>query len=455
MNRPNILYIHSHDTGRHIQPYGHNVPTPNLQRLAEQGVLFRQNFCAGPTCSPSRACLVTGMWPHSNGMVGLAHRGFRLNDYTQHIVHTLRSVSTSHGARGTRGAGYRSTLIGVQHVAQRPETIGYDRVISLKSHRVEHVAPAAVAFLSSAPQEPFFLSVGFSETHRVFHEPGPAEDPRYCLPPHPLPDTPATRRDMAAFKASARVLDEGMGAVLDALDANGLAENTLVLCTTDHGIAFPGMKCNLTDHGIGVMLIVRGPGGFAGGQVCEALVSHVDVFPTICDLLEIEAPPWLQGQSMMPLVRGEGARSSRAEEIHDEIFAEVSYHAAYEPKRAVRTKRYKYIRHFDGRERPVLPNCDDSLSKDVWLAQSWRNRAVEPERLYDLVYDPNETHNLVYRVAGHPALGEVLIDMRSRLERWMQETDDPLLNGPVPAPPGAKVNNVDGMSPRETPRVID
>jgi arylsulfatase A-like enzyme len=442
MNRPNILYLHSHDTGRYIQPYGHNVPTPNLQRLAEQGVLFRRNFCAGPTCSPSRACLVTGLWPHSSGMIGLAHRGFRLNDYTQHIVHTLRP------------AGYTSTLIGVQHVARDPGTIGYDRVLSLKSHRVEHVAPAAVEFLGSAPQGPFFLSVGFSETHRVYHEPGPAENPRYCLPPHPLPDNPAPRQDLAAYKASARVLDGGMGAVLDALDANGLSENTLVICTTDHGIAFPGMKCNLTDAGIGVMLIVRGPGGFEGGQVSDAMVSHIDLFPTLCDLLEIEAPPWLQGRSMMPLIRGQGARGSRADEIHDEVYAEVTFHAAYEPKRAVRTQRYKYIRRYDGRERPVLPNCDDSPSKDVWLAHGWGNRPVEPERLYDLVLDPNETHNLVYRVAGNPALGEVLADMRGRLERWMRETDDPLLKGLVPAPPGTRVNDPDGLSPREPVREI-
>jgi arylsulfatase A-like enzyme len=199
---------------------------------------------------------------------------------------------------------------------------------------------------------------------------------------------------------------------------------------------------------------MRGPGGYEGGQVQDAMVSHIDLFPTLCDLLEIEAPPWLQGQSMMPLIRGEGARGSRADGIHDEIYAEVTYHAAYEPKRAVRTERYKYIRRFDGREKPVLPNCDDSLSKDVWLAHGWGNRPVEAERLYDLVFDPNETHNLVYRVAGNPALGEVLADMRGRLERWMQETDDPLLNGPVPAPSGTRVNDPDGASPREPAREI-
>ena len=155
MKRPNILYIHSHDTGRYVQPYGHNVPTPNIQRLAEQGVLFRQAFCAAPTCSPSRASLLTGQCAHSSGMLGLAHRGFSLCDYNQHIVHTLRQV------------GYCSTLIGVQHVAKEPEIIGYDRVVQVKSHRVEHVAPATVDFLNAVPAEPFFLSVGFSETHRT------------------------------------------------------------------------------------------------------------------------------------------------------------------------------------------------------------------------------------------------------------------------------------------------
>jgi N-sulfoglucosamine sulfohydrolase len=439
-NRPNILYLHSHDTGRYIQPYGHAVPTPNLQRLAEEGVLFRHNFCAAPTCSPSRAALVTGMCAHSAGMIGLAHRGFALTDYRQHIVHTLRQ------------AGYHSALIGVQHVADQESIadIGYDAVVPLPSRRVEDVAPAATEWLlqrgQSEAEQPFFLSVGFSETHREFLDPGEAEDPRYCQPPAPLPDTPETRRDMAAFKATARQLDEGMGQVLDALEKAGLAENTLVICTTDHGLAFPGMKCNLTDHGIGVMLILRGPGGFSGGRVIDDMVSHVDIFPTICDLLGIEPPAWLQGTSMMPLIRGE------ADEIHDEIYAEVTYHAAYEPMRGVRTQRYKYIRRYDDRRTPVLPNCDDSPSKTLWLEHGWGDRAPAQEQLYDLVFDPHEAHNL----AEDPAMAAVLVDMRSRLERWMVRTDDPLLNtNNVPAPKGAKVNDPDGLSPKESCVVIE
>jgi arylsulfatase A-like enzyme len=431
--RPNIVYLHSHDTGRFIQPYGHAVETPALMRLARQGVLFRQAFCANPTCSASRAALLTGMAPHNNGMIGLAHRGFRLHDYRQHIVHTLR------------GAGYFTVLAGQQHVIDEGagdawRRIGYDAGIGNTKNAHER----AEKFLLGAPRQPFFLDVGFFETHREFPAETPLDDPNYCLPPAPLPDTPETRRDMAQFKASARILDAKMGRVLDALDQSGLAENTLVICTTDHGIAFPRMKCHLTDSGIGVMLLMRGPGGFEGGHACDALVSHVDIFPTVCDLLRIERPAWLQGVSMLPLVRGE------REEVREEVFAEVNYHAAYEPMRAVRTRRWKYIRRYDDRRSPVLPNCDDSPSKDVWLANGWQNLAPEREALYDLVFDPNETCNL----AGAPRAAEALADMRGRLERWMYKTDDPLLRGPIPAPEGAQVNDPDGMSPREPMTVV-
>ena len=430
MPTPNILYIHSHDTGRYVQPYGHAVATPNVQTLAEGGVLFRQAFCAGPTCSPSRASLLTGQWPHCNGMVGLAHRGFFLNDYSRHLVHTLRK------------AGYVSALSGIQHIANGFETpwqaIGYDRYLG--SHEEAHTH--ACALLNEAPQQPFFLSVGFHETHRTSSQTYPSDSARYCLPPPPLPDTPETRLDMAWFTAEARVLDGKIGCVLDALERNGLAGNTLVICTTDHGIAFPRMKCNLTDAGIGVMLILRGPGGFTGGTVCDGLISQVDIFPTLCDLIGLDPPDWLQGTSLMPVIRGEAA------EVREELFAEINYHAAYEPQRCVRTRRWKYIRRFDHRAGPVLPNCDDSPSKTLWLGNGWRETAPPEEALYDLVFDPNETNNLV----GHPAAAAARIEMKQRLERWMRDTDDPLLSGGVPAPAGAVVNDPDGTSPQEKPR---
>ncbi len=426
MTMPNILYLHTHDMGRYAQPYGYAVPTPNIQNLAEQGVTFRNCFCSTPTCSASRAALLTGTHPHNNGMLGLAHRGWSLYDYSWHVIHTLRP------------AGYHSALCGVQHVAKDPKVIGYDEIVALGG-KVADVAPKAVEWLRGSPPQPFFFSVGFSDTHRDFRQPGPDEDPRWSRAPDPLPDNEITRRDMAAFKAEAREVDRGMGMVLDALEGAGLAENTIVICTTDHGIAFPAMKCNLTDHGTGVMLIVRGPGGFAGGKVLDAMVQHLDLFPTLCEIIGIEKPERLQGKSLLPLVRGE------AEEIHDAIFTEVTYHAAYEPMRAVRTTRYKFIKRFDGRGRPNLPNCDDSPSKDLWLAHGWRERPVAEEELFDLVFDPHEACN---RIAD-PAYQAVAAELRQRLEDWMRQTQDPLLDGPVPAPPGARVNDPDGLSPRE------
>ena len=249
---------------------------------------------------------------------------------------------------------------------------------------------------------------------------------------------------MGAFKASAWELDQGIGVVLRALDDAGLAERTLVLCTTDHGIAFPRMKGNLTDHGIGVMLILSGPGGFRGGKVCDALVSHIDVFPTLCGLLHIERPRWLQGASLLPLVRGE------AEELHEAIFAEVTYHAAYEPQRAVRTQRWKYIRRFDHHLGPVLANCDDSPSKDVLMRHGWTERSRPLEQLYDLVFDPNEACNM----ANDLSMAVVLEDMRTRLDDWMFKTDDPLLRGPVAAPPGAELNDPAHPSPSYPTRFV-
>ncbi len=425
--RPNILYLNSHDTGRYVQPYGRAIPTPRIQQLAEQGILFRQAFCASPTCSPSRACLLTGQYAHNNGMLGLAHRGFTLYDYNHHIIHTLRS------------AGYHSVLIGEHHISKTPDVLGYDQVFQIPDTHAATIGPVAIQQLRQGLPQPFFLSVGFFETHRAFFPPHSPNDAKYCLPPPTLPDLPQTRQDMAAFHASAQMLDIGVGTVLYALHEAGLADNTLVICTTDHGIAFPGMKCNLTDHGMGVMLIMRGPGGFSGGRVVDTMVSQIDLFPTICELLQIDAPNWLEGQSMLPFIQG------KAEEVHDEIFAEINYHAAYEPERAVRTPRWKYIRRFDDRRTPVLPNCDDSLSKAVWMRYGWQQRPVASEQLYDLIFDPNEANN----VAHDASLQSVLEDMRERLHRWMIETHDPLLNGPVLPPPGVELNYPDQLSPSD------
>lgn len=424
--RPNIIYVHSHDTGRYVQPYGHQVLTPNIQLLADQGITFRRAFCAAPTCSGSRAALLTGQHCHNNGMTGLAHRGWTLNDYSQHLVHPLKA------------AGYNTILVGEQHISLDPNVIGYEEVIPLSDNYAKRVAPSALDALRRT-SEPFFMSVGFFETHRDFAAPTSVRDSLYSLPPENLPDTRETRSDMAAFKESVRSLDQGIGALLNGLHDSGLADRTLVICTTDHGLAFPKAKATLLDGGIGVMLLMRGPKGFSGGRVIDSMVAHLDIYPTVCELAGIPPPDFVQGRSLMPLVGGEMAS------LHEELFSEVTYHAAYEPQRAVRTNRWKYIRRFDDRKRPVLANCDDSATKNLLIEMGWGGSEVDREQLFHLYLDPLEERNL----AGDPASADVLVDMRSRLDRWMEETSDPIRLGPVPPPPGARINDPDQISPDE------
>ncbi len=435
--RPNIVYLHSHDTGRYVQPYGAPVVSPNLQRFAEEGVMFRDAHAAAPTCSPSRAGLLTGQMPHNAGMMGLTHRGWRLHDYGQHLVHTLH------------GAGYASALAGVQHIAPEPggaKQLGYHQQLPNTGMRAADILPAALAYLAKPPDQPFFLSVGFVETH-LLPQAAPLDssfgyphgDARYITPPSPLPDTPETRQDVADFQVSLSALDSSYGALLGALERSGQAENTLVIITTDHGLPLPGMKGQLTVQGTGVSLFLRGPGGFSGGRVCDALVSQLDIYPTLCELLELPSPPWLQGTSLLPLVRGE------AERVHEEIFTESTHHVAYEPQRAVRTDHYTYIRRFGVRAHPVLLNCDDSPSKDVWLKQGWQGCAEPQHMLFDRTFDSGERQNR----SGHLDYAEVETDLRNRLHRWQQATQDPLLNGPIPVPPGTLERDPDGVSPSE------
>ena len=432
MSAMNVVYIHTHDTGRRVSPYGHAVHTPNPVRLARDGVLFRKAFCAAPTCSPSRAALLTGQCAHASGMLGLHHRGFRLAHPERHLANVLRQ------------SGYDTALVGINHVAADVAEVGYGRVIETESPDARHVGPLAAAFLRGRPTEPFFLDVGFVQTHRGRFpdesELHPGDDPRHQNPPATLPDVPETRLDAARFATSARLMDAGMGQVLDALDAAGLAHGTVVICTTDHGIGFPLHKCTCRDGGIGVMLMMRGPQAFlSGGRTCDALASHLDVVPTLCDLLGLVQPDWLEGRSLLPVLRGEVG------EVNEEVFAEVTYHAAYEPQRAVRTKRYKLIRRFGDRLMPAPSNVDDGPSKDAFREVGGFDRPHPREALYDLLLDPCEGNNL----ADDPRHAATLADLRGRLERWMADTNDPLLAGPVPLPPGANANRPGDASPND------
>lgn len=451
MERPNILYIHTHDSGRYFEPYGYHIPTPNLMAFARESVLFTNAHCSAPTCSPSRAGLLSGMAPHCTGMLGLAHRGFQMNDYSRHMASYFRDN------------GYESLLCGVQHEAPDSAMIGYSRILAAddlgiraardgvvtrreeKTNVPKEVSDRQNARLAAnyieheAGDKPFFLSFGMSNTHRIYPEHPADIDPDYVLPPFPIANTRENREDMANYIYSARIVDECVGQVLAALGRSGRADNTIVIFTTDHGLAMPHMKCNLTDSGTGVALIFRVPGAPANGQVSDSLVSHLDLYPTLCQLAGIPSPDWLQGYSLVPILQDVQAQ------VRNELFSEVTYHAAYEPIRAIRTQRYKLIRYYDYHNQYVPANIDNCPSKSDLMRAGFLNLVRPREQLYDLMIDPAEGHNL----ADNPRYSEVYDTLSRQLNDWMLQTHDPLVGvlDRVPATPDAFVNTLATWDP--------
>jgi arylsulfatase A-like enzyme len=260
---------------------------------------------------------------------------------------------------------------------------------------------------------PWFIDCGFLQTHRPFPEPTPEEQPERCRPLPWIADTPANRRDMAMFLRAATAVDVKIGYVLQALRESGHLDDTIILLTTDHGVPFDEAKTYVNDRGLRVMMVWAG-GPFQGGKVVDGIVSQLDVFPTLCDVLGIARPGWLEGESLLPLMTGE------KQEIHDAVFGEVNFHGGYRPSRTVRTPRWRYIRNYYERRE----YCHDE-SAPVG------GRVMPAEELYDVTADPLEQRNLAADLE-HAA---VRAELSRQLTEWMQRVGDPLLSGNIDPPP--------------------
>lgn len=424
----NIIYIHTHDTGRYTSVYGKNVPTPSLKKFAEDALVFRNAYCASPTCSPSRGALLTGCYPHQNGLIGLAHRGFSITDKSMHLAAWLGEH------------GFETVLAGVQHEQdmydysrnseQYSKILGYEKNISCTYEelgcqdkwRADAVnAERVEAYLDLYKEEkPFFLSFGMFETHRPYPNPGEDAadlcDSRYLDVPYRVHDTEAARKDTAGLCYSLQMFDENFSRVISALKRNKLYENTIILSTTDHGLANPFSKCTLADSGIGVSMIMRIPGyENANGRVYDGLVSQIDVYPTLCEVLGIEPAKWLEGVSLVPIFQ------NREKRLREAVFGEINFHTAYEPARCIRTERYKYICYYDKEWKKYnLSNCDDSFLKENLVEAGWKEQKKSEEYLFDLYFDPGENNNLTDQEMYH----EILEDMREKLEHWRRKTKD-------------------------------
>ncbi|MDV5170004.1 sulfatase [Photobacterium rosenbergii] len=440
----NIIYIHSHDTGRYVQPYGAPVSTPNIMAFAQDSLLFRNYFTVNPTCSPSRASLLTGSYPAKNGMLGLSQRGFSLKDTRQHLASWLQQN------------GFRTALSGVQHEAggfmdaKSPvaKSLGYQTILTDTDNRCLEQwdyrnAKHAADFLRSYDEAaPLFLSVGLFATHREYPELTEQElntkQYNYLAVPPTMMDTEANRIDTARLHKSLKILDDCVGIVMDGLRQSGKNQDSIIILTTDHGLANPFEKCNLNDAGTRIMLMMKVPGRtHLAGQVSQGMVSQIDIYPTLCELAGLAIPGHVEGVPFTSLL------SEEPHSTRDRVYGEVNFHTSYEPIRTVRTERYRFTKYFDLQwPQYNLSNIDASGPKTMLVDAGMSSKAKAMEQLYDLYYDPNEKNNLV----GDPEYTQVYQDLKQDLLNWMEQRGDKFYS-PQEYQPEWQVNQKACISP--------
>ena len=415
--RPNILQIICHDLGQHVGCLGAGLATPSIDALAAEGVLFDTYCCSAAQCSPSRGSIMTGLYPHNNGLIGLAHIGWELNAGVRCLPHYLND------------AGYQTHLFGGQHESARSERVGYHHSHQT-GHRAHQVAPAVASFLreyrGSGDSQPFYLNAGLTEPHRPYQQEGYRSDDPEAVTLLPwLPDRPGIRRDIADLNGLVYSVDDAVGSIHAALADTGLNRNTLLIFTTDHGLAMPRAKGMSYDPGLKTVLIMRMPGRFEGGRRIDSLLTNCDFMPTLLEFAGAPAAEGIDGRSFLGLLDG-------TEYVpRESIFAEMTWHDKYNPMRAIRTERHKYVRNFGNRPLVYLPlDTYQGLAGREMREECYGSLRPE-EELYDLEADPLETNNL----AADPAHAETLAALRGRVQGWMEETDDILLHGDVPPTP--------------------
>ncbi|MDR2675858.1 MAG: sulfatase [Opitutaceae bacterium] len=455
--RPNIVLIVSDDHGLDaLGCYGNPViRTPHLDALAAAGTRFTRAFCTSASCSPSRSVILTGLQGHHNGMYGLQHdeHHFQCFDHVPSLPVMLEA------------AGYRTARVGKYHVA--PDSVfRFQTVLSggaANDPKTIGRSPAEMAWRSrevieSSDARPFFLYFATDDPHRAnavlpdgtptfdtWPEPNhfgnrPAGHPGITpvvynpadvpVPPF-LPDTPACRAELAQYYQSVSRLDQGIGVLIKQLKDAGKYDNTFIIYISDNGVAFPGAKTTLYEPGIRLPCIIKSPRQSKGGVTQDALVSWVDLTPTILDVAGALPPgAGFDGRSFKAGLDGTPLRG------RDEVYASHTFHQVtmYYPMRAVRTEKYKLIHNL---AYPLaFPSARDLIQSPTWIDVIRSGGGLFGKRsiaaflhrtefeLYDLEADPDEINNL----ADAPTLSNVRDALIEKTKVFQSETRDPWLH---------------------------
>ncbi|PHN05693.1 sulfatase family protein [Flavilitoribacter nigricans] len=429
---PNLILIIADDMAWDDSgAYGHpSIRTPNIDRLAREGMRFDQAFLTTSSCSPSRASIITGTYPHQTDAEQLhwpvpadkltfveklkAHGYWTALAGKYHLGDALKDRFDLIAAVGTSGFVMNADGPAEEAPEKKEDGSGCENWLATFQQR-----PA---------DQPFFLWLAAVDPHRPYTSDIVAEPHRAAdviVPPY-LPDVDTVREDFARYYDEIHRMDDYIGQLMDALEKSGEADNTVVLFISDNGRPFPRDKTTLYDGGIKTPWIVRWPAAVKAGTTTASMVSAVDIAPTFLSLAGAEVPPVFEGVDFSPVLHDPSAT------VRDWIYAEDHWHDFEDYTRAVRDQDYKYIRNFY----PDLPNTPpaDALRSPTF-AKMLQMRAAgtlndaqlacfrEPrpeEELYDTRKDPHELVNL----AGDPAFAETLAQLRTKMEAIRQETGD-------------------------------
>lgn len=471
----NIIFFITDDESPTLGCYGDTVAvTPNIDQVAADGTVFRNAFATTASCSASRSVVMSGLHNHANGQYGHQHH--------YHKFSSFPNVSSLALPRVLENAGYRTGHIGKYHVAPE-EVYHFQTYLKGNGRNPVAMAEATRSFLLEPSGRPFFLYFGTADPHRgggkdesysgnlkpdlfgnrknrgshdgineVFFDPA-----KVPVPPF-LPDTPECRSELAQYYQSCARVDQGVGRLIEILKEGGLYDKTLFVFTSDHGMAFPGGKTTVYEGGLRVPFVVRNPYEPRRGVVSSALISHVDITPSLLDFAggldpKANAPRnrvagkdfWKDKPHMAQENRGREFLAyhgkswipvlGEAEAEHwDTIYASHTFHEIqmYYPMRVVRDLDYKLIWN-------IAHGLPYPFASDLWAASTWQaqwakgmdanygNKTVgsyihRPAfELYDIKSDPHETKNL----AENPEYAAVLGRYQSRLKAFQKEMNDP------------------------------
>ena len=409
--------ITCHDIGQHLGCYGfETVQTPNIDNLAEKGIVFRNSYSTSAVCSPGRGSLHTGRYPQSNGLMGLTHAPWwwRLNEDERHTAQIL----------GERG--YATYLIGFNHVDPDPKRLGYQHVPKMVDKGEAGITKTAVDIIESLSLDSsVFIKIGYHLVHRAFRN--KADSTKGVFVPPYLANTKDMREDLSEFQADIKYFDKQIGDILTAINSSKISKNTLVVFTSDHGIPYPGSKWTVRRAGIQVPFIMYKPNtAFSNGKQYFDIFSNVDFLPTLLSFLKIERPDNLQGMDFMPLIEGQESAGPRK-------YAYAQYTTDMKRdnvSRCVITENYHLIRYFDqGRSIKIPINVHPQRFASHLERMS--SKAPRPfAQLYDIQNDPFE----LYDIGSNEDFNAVKDELSSELLNWMKEVDDQLLVGPQKTP---------------------